>query len=175
MLNNPPQSSEPEWLAIARRAIGTTEIAGKEHNSTIRNWLISLNAWWQDDETPWCGTFVAHCAREADRALPKYWYRAKDWLNTGTRLDKPAYGCVVVFDRAGGGHVGFVVGKDKHGNLMVLGGNQGNAVNIKPFAISRVAGFIWLDWANGRKSTPKPERFELPLLDSNGAVSRDER
>ncbi|WP_369586587.1 TIGR02594 family protein [Kingella oralis] len=175
MLNNPPQSSEPEWLAIARRAIGTTEIAGKEHNSTIRNWLISLNAWWTDDETPWCGTFVAHCAREADRALPKYWYRAKDWLNTGTRLDKPAYGCVVVFDRAGGGHVGFVVGKDKHGNLMVLGGNQGNAVNIKPFAISRVAGFIWLDWANGRKSTPKPERFELPLLDSNGAVSRDER
>ena len=175
MLQNPPQSSEPTWLALARRAIGTREIPGKEHNSTIRKWLIELGAWWTDDETPGCGTFVAHCAREADRALPKYWYRAKDWLNTGTRLDKPAYGCVVVFDRAGGGHVGFVVGKDKHGNLMVLGGNQGNAVNIKPFAISRVAGFIWLDWANGRKSTPKPERFELPLLDSNGAVSRDER
>ena len=96
-------------------------------------------------------------------------------LNTGTRLDKPAYGCVVVFDRAGGGHVGFVVGKDKQGNLMVLGGNQGDAVNIKPFATSRVAGYVWLDWADGRKSAPKPERFELPLLDSNGQVSRNER
>ena len=172
-----PNTQQPElaWLAIARREIGTREIAGKEHNSKIRNWLISLNAWWQDDETPWCGTFVAHCAREAKRALPQHWYRAKDWLNTGTRLDKPAYGCVVVFDRAGGGHVGFVVGKDKQGNLMVLGGNQGNAVNIKPFSPSRVAGYVWLDWADGRKSAPKPERFELPLLDSNGQVSRNER
>jgi hypothetical protein len=71
--------------------------------------------------------------------------------------------------------VGFVVGKDKQGNLMVLGGNQGNAVNIKPFATSRVAGYVWLDWADGRKSSPKPERFELPVLDSNGRVSTNER
>ena len=48
-----PNTQQPElaWLAIARREIGTREIAGKEHNSKIRNWLISLNAWWQDDET----------------------------------------------------------------------------------------------------------------------------
>ncbi|RKW27692.1 MAG: TIGR02594 family protein, partial [Kingella sp. (in: b-proteobacteria)] len=35
--------------------------------------------------------------------------------------------------------------------------------------------YVWLDWADGRKSAPKPERFELPLLDSNGQVSRNER
>ena len=50
-----------------------------------------------------------------------------------TKLNNPAYGCIVVFSRAGGGHVGFLVGKDKQGNLMILGGNQSNAVNIKPF------------------------------------------
>jgi len=27
-----------------------------------------------------------------------------------TKLDKPAYGCIVTFTRQGGGHVGFVVG-----------------------------------------------------------------
>lgn len=31
-----------------------------------------------------------------------------------TKLDKPAYGCIVtfIFTRQGGGHVGFVVGVD---------------------------------------------------------------
>ena len=174
--------TELPWMAEAKKHIGLKEIVGAKHNPKIVEWLKNMGnfpgaakSWYFEDETPWCGTFVAHCAREAKRALPQHWYRAKDWLNTGTRLDKPAYGCVVVFDRAGGGHVGFVVGKDKQGNLMVLGGNQGNAVNIKPFAMSRVAGYVWLDWADGRKSSPKPERFALPLLDSNGQVSRDER
>ncbi|MDK4611284.1 TIGR02594 family protein [Kingella kingae] len=101
--------TELPWLAEARQHIGLTEIAGKQHNSIIGNWLISLKAWWTDDETPWCGTFVAHCARTAGRDLPQHWYRALDWQNTGTRLNAPAYGCVVVFSRAGGGHVGFCV------------------------------------------------------------------
>ena len=51
--------------------------------------------------------------------------RAKEYAFAGKRLTKPAYGCLVVFTRQGGGHVGFVVGKDKAGNLLVLGGNQG--------------------------------------------------
>lgn len=31
------QPSELAWLAIARREIGTREIAGKQHNSKITN------------------------------------------------------------------------------------------------------------------------------------------
>lgn len=166
--------SEPAWLKQARRHIGEREIPGKTHNSTITNWLIQLGAWWTDDETPWCGTFVAHCCRETNRALPKHWYRAKDWLNTGTRLLKPAVGAIVVFERVGGGHVGFIVGKDRHGNLMVLGGNQGNAVNIRAFAPERVSGFVWPAWANGKKSFPLQERYDLPLLDNSGQVSQNE-
>lgn len=165
---------ELPWIKEARRYIGLSEIAGKQHNPTIVNWLISLNAWWHDDETPWCGTFVAHCCREANRGLPKHWYRARDWLNTGTHLLKPAVGAIAVFQRKGGGHVGFIVGKDRQGNLMILGGNQGNAVNIKPFARERLIGIVWPQWANGKKSFPRPERYDLPLLDSNGCVSQNE-
>lgn len=42
----------------------------------------------------------------------------------------PELGCIVVFTRQGGGHVGFAVGRDKFGNLLILGGNQSDAMTI---------------------------------------------
>ena len=68
---------------------------------------------------------------------------AKSYLEWGELLKEPTPGCVVVFSRDGGGHVGFVVGQDKAGNLLVLGGNQGDAVNVKAFQRSRVTGYRW--------------------------------
>lgn len=68
---------------------------------------------------------------------------ARSWLEWGTELSEPVYGCVVVFRRNGGGHVGFVVGQKSNGDLMVLGGNQGDAVCISAFPRSRVAGYRW--------------------------------
>ena len=53
--------SELAWIKEARKHIGLAEIPGKQHNPVIVNWLTALGAWWNDDETPWCGTFVAHC------------------------------------------------------------------------------------------------------------------
>jgi hypothetical protein len=66
------------------------------------------------------------------------------------------------------GHVGFVAGQDRAGNLMVLGGNQGDAVSIKPFARGRVLGFRW------PADEPLPEAAALPVLTSSGALSRNE-
>ena len=51
--------SEPSWLKIARSYEGLKEIPGPRHNQTIIRWLGKLKAWWSDDETPWCGVFVA--------------------------------------------------------------------------------------------------------------------
>lgn len=150
------------WIMEARKHIGLAEVAGKAHQPVIVRWLAELKAWWRDDETPWCGVFVAHCCRVAGRDLPKHWYRAKDWLNVGRRLDAPAYGCIVVFERKGGGHVGFVVGQDARGNLLVLGGNQGNRVSVAAFPRSRVAGYVWPD-KGYLKLAPARERFVLPL------------
>lgn len=130
-----------KWLDEARRNIGVVEIKGVKHNNVILGWLNKLNAWWHDDETPWCGVFVAHCFQTAGIPVPKFWMRASDWLNWGRPLTAPLYGCVVVFERKGGGHVGFVVGKDGLGNILVLGGNQGDAVNVKAFPASRVTGY----------------------------------
>jgi uncharacterized protein (TIGR02594 family) len=158
---------DPSWVVEGRRHIGLAEIVGPKHNNVIVSWLDKLNAWWRDDETPWCGVFVAHCIKTANCPLPRFWMRAKDWLNWGTKLDYPMPGCVVVFSRDGGGHVGFVVGQDERGNLMVLGGNQGNAVNIRPFSMSRVVGFRW---PPGRQMNSGA----LPLMISGGKLSANE-
>ena len=159
---------ELSWIAEARTHIGLREVPGPKNNGAILGWLRKLRAWWSDDSTPWCGTFAAMCLANAGLTPPKDWYRATSWLSLPVALSRPAYGCVVVFTRDGGGHVGFAVGKDKAGNLMVLGGNQGDAVNIKPFALNRVAGYRW------PSAYPSTGRFNLPVLDSDGKVSEDE-
>jgi uncharacterized protein (TIGR02594 family) len=81
--------------------------------------------------------------RTTGHALPKHYYRAKAWLDWGTYLPSPEVGCVVVFLRDGGGHVGFVVGRDLQKNLLVLGGNQGDAVSIAAFRPERAVGYRW--------------------------------
>ena len=135
--------SAPTWLAEAEKHIGVTEIPGPKTDATIAGWLGRLGAWWADDATPWCGVFVAHCMAAAGIKLPKYWMRARDWANWGSALSAPERGCIVVFERQGGGHVGFVVGRTLTGNLLVLGGNQGDAVKISAFPRDRVVGYFW--------------------------------
>jgi uncharacterized protein (TIGR02594 family) len=162
-----PVSGEPSWLVTARSYVGLKEIPGVQHEPTIVKWLTNLKAWWKDDEVPWCGTYVAQCFSENEILLPKHWYRAKDWLNWGIKLPSPTVGCVVVYERTGGGHVGFVVGQDSRGYLMTLGGNQGNKVSIAPFDRSRVLGYRWPD---GEVIAMAP----LPLLDSDGKPSVNE-
>lgn len=162
---------ELPWVELARKHIGLREIVGPKHNPTILYWLAQLKAWWNDDETPWCGVFVAAMLKQANRYVVKHWYRALDWNNGGKRLDRAAYGCIVTFTRSGGGHVGFVVGKDKQGRLMVLGGNQSNSVSIAPFDVSRVSAYIWPADENGNHLSPLPERYNLPILDSKGQPS----
>lgn len=115
-----------------------------------------------------CGTFAAISLLRANRFVPKEKFRALAYLDAGLRLSKPAYGCIVVFKRDGGGHVGFVVGKDKNGNLMVLGGNQNDMVCISPFKFDRVVGYIWPALSDGQQTTPHEFRYDLPVLNSLG-------
>jgi uncharacterized protein (TIGR02594 family) len=134
---------EPDWLTIARRDIGLAETPGRETTPKIRQWLIQLGAWWSDDSTPWCGVACAAWMREAGAPIPKHYYRAKAWLDWGTALTRPSLGCVAVFERRGGGHVGLVVGRNELDYLLVLGGNQSDKVSIASFPRDRVLGYRW--------------------------------
>lgn len=151
------------------RYIGLAEVPGKEHQPVIVGWLKDLRAWWSDDETPWCGTFVAHCMRSCNIPVPQHWYRAKAWASWGRPLFDPVDGCIGVFDRAGGGHVGFIVGRDTQGRYLVLGGNQGNRVSIVPIDAERLLAARWPEVV-----VPQPPTTPLPLGKSAEPSSTNE-
>lgn len=136
-------TKEPPWLTLARADIGVREIPGAPTAPRIAQWLQALGAWWRDDETPWCGTAVAAWMRASGIEPPKAWYRARAWADWGLPLLGPRVGCVVVLSRQGGGHVGLVVGVTPAGSLLVLGGNQGDAVSIAAFLRDRVVAYRW--------------------------------
>ena len=125
--------TEPKWLGEVRRYIGEREIKGAKHNTLIvQMWADIKRSGIKDDETPWCAAYVGSvlecCGNKSTR-----FESAKSYLGWGAQLLKPAVGYVAVFTRDGGGHVGFVVGQNERGDLLVLGGNQSDAVNIRKF------------------------------------------
>lgn len=142
-------SKEPAWLAFARLQIGVRETVGPKHSPVIMGWIQKLGAKVLgikvvDDETAWCGTFVAMCMFSAGIGAAPIAVRASSWASWGRELIAPRLGCVLVFTRTGGGHVGFYIGEDDT-HFHVLGGNQGNAVSITRIAKSRMArgGMRW--------------------------------
>lgn len=171
----PVQSTAPSWVVEALKHIGLKEIVGPKHSPAILSWIKNLSGWFTDDETPWCGTFVAQCLKETGRGYPKHWYRALAYGDFGTRLAKPAYGCIGVMGRTGGGHVTFIVGETQDGKYLVgLGGNQSNAVNLMKFPKSRFTAFVWPTYDSGVASSPYPSRYNLPTYDNSLKVSTNE-
>jgi uncharacterized protein (TIGR02594 family) len=136
-------ANDPKWVEIARSLIGLKEVAGSQHSPEIlKFWRDIRRGGIKDDETPWCAAFVGACLERAGIQSSRF-ESAKSYLQWGTALKEPCLGCIVVFTRDGGGHVGFVVGKDSAGRLLVLGGNQSDAVNVKAFPLARVSGYRW--------------------------------
>lgn len=170
------------WMIEAKKHVGLTEIKGPKHNATIQKWLSDLGAWWNDDETAWCGVFVAHCLRSAGLTrgsvnsrskkyvagshpgsgkYPFNWYGAGEYrIEGGTKLDRPAYGCVAVKARPGGNHVTFIVGRLSDGRLVGIGGNQSDSVCYAVYKESDFDSFMWY----GRTANPASHRFTLPIL-----------
>lgn len=156
--------NDPRWLIEAKSLFGTKEIPGPSHNSKIRGWLAKLGAWWSDDETPWCGVFVAHCMQASKLPFPKAFYRAMAWSEWGSllRRDRLAPGAVLVFERKGGGHVGFYIGEDRN-YYYVLGGNQANAVNVVKIARTRL---LVARWPKGEPVIGKPNLIDLKVVET---------
>jgi uncharacterized protein (TIGR02594 family) len=162
-------TTDPAWLKTARGYVGLREIVGPKHNPAIVDlWRKAQVAGVDSDEVPWCAAFVSAVFEEAGiRSARTGWARA--YLNWGRRIGAPAVGAVVVFERGpNAGHVGFVVGQDGAGRIMVLGGNQSNAVTVAAFERGRVLGYRWPEGSD-------PAGFALPVVAAAGKVSRNEQ
>lgn len=134
---------EKRWVTLARKFIGLKETKGPQHNPEIvQMWRDIKRSGIKDDETPWCAAFVGSMLERCNVRSTRF-EGARSYEGWGEKLAEPVPGCVVVFSRDGGGHVGFVVGQDPMGNLLVLGGNQADAVNIKAFPRSRATAYRW--------------------------------
>lgn len=134
-------------FALGQRFVGQiTEIPGA-HDHPLIQWWLSLCHLPEDshDEVPWCSAFVNGLAWIL--RLPRSGSAAaRSWLDVGevVALTKAEVGYdVVVLKREGAGpfagHVGLFAGMEA-GSVMVLAGNQGNTVSVKPFPVSAVLG-----------------------------------
>lgn len=135
--------TEQKWIVEARKLVGLREIKGRNHSPEIlQMWRDIKRGGIKDDETPWCAAFVGAMLERAGIRSSRF-ESARSYLDWGQVIAEPVMGCVVVFTRQGGGHVGFCIGRDNAGNLLILGGNQSDAVNVRAFPVSRVTGYRW--------------------------------
>jgi len=161
---------DPAWIKAARSKIGEREIKGPSHNGWIaKGWRRLGVTWFVDDETPWCGYFVADCLNAASLPYPKNFPSAASFRDYGVAC--PAQlGAIGVKARKGGNHVFFIVGETADGRFFkALGGNQGNAVSIMDILKSDVDA---IRWPPGVPLVPRSE-IALPVLPA-GIISENE-
>ena len=149
-------------IALINKALsvfGLKELSGSKHNEQIVEFFnVSGHSWVKNDETAWCSAFVNWvCIESGFEASKKL--NARSWLDVGAEIETPRLGDIVIFWRESKsswkGHVGFFI-REEGENVFVLGGNQSNGVNIKPYSKARVLGYRRvqiIDKAKGLDST----------------------
>lgn len=137
---------------LAERYIGIKELSGSKDHPLIQWWLSLCGMGTESpDETPWCSAFVNGIAWELRLPRSKS-AAARSWLAVGTAiaLDDARVGDVVILKRGASpqpgpevlrapGHVGFFAGLEAS-SVLILGGNQGNAVGLARFSRNDVLG-----------------------------------
>jgi uncharacterized protein (TIGR02594 family) len=135
---------------LAQRFVGMKEVSGRIANPQILAMLQLDNSWPQDDDVAWCSAFVNYICWLLRLPRSKS-LAARSWLLIGKVPPQPEPGFDIVIIKRGGenepgpdviqalGHVGFFAGYEGD-NILILGGNQSDMVNISAFPNSRVLG-----------------------------------
>lgn len=136
---------QPRWLELAWGELGVAEAPGAANNSkVVRYYADAGHPEVHVDAVAWCAAFVGACLQRTGitgtRSL-----MARSYLDWGQALEEPRTGAVAVLSRGSDpslGHVGFLVGVTPS-DVVLLGGNQGDAVTVQAFARSRLIGLRW--------------------------------
>jgi uncharacterized protein (TIGR02594 family) len=150
----------PPWLTTMRTITGMVETPGAADNPKILAMAKEIGRIFPDmksysdqythDSVPWCGLTAGYVlsmagirppfgSTDTDRFL---W--AQSWASDAgyDEIKEPRPGCVAVLERTGGGHVSLYE-RTEGRNYVLRGGNQGDAINEKPFPISSVIKLVW--------------------------------
>jgi uncharacterized protein (TIGR02594 family) len=153
------------WIVEGKKVFGLHEV---QDNAKLKAWLRSDGKALGDPKAlPWCGDYTETAIKNSlpdepfTGAVGKNPYWARNWLKFG-KPTEPCYGAVIVFSRGKGGHVGFVVGEDDT-DYYVLGGNQGNSVNVVRISKDRFLGCTWpITYSGNKRPLPKMTPNNLP-------------
>ncbi len=166
-----PQAGAPSWIKEAYRLLGTLETPGLGNTRIIMDWAKDLDQWYPGDDVPWCGLFMAHCMNYGAPDEPQDFNRlgAREWRKFGVKVE-PSAGAIAVFWRehkttSFKGHVAFLLGEHDDDTLVILGGNQSDAVSITKIAKDRL-----LECRAPASWTPLP----IKQMQLEGVLSRDE-
>lgn len=110
------------------------------HNPRVLAYYREAGVPQTNDEVPWCAAFVgAVLARCGVQGTGSLLARSYESWGTSVPLDQARRGDVVVLSRGQPwqGHVAFYEGS-AGGNVYLLGGNQGNQVNVTAYPKARV-------------------------------------
>ena len=132
-------------IKIALRQYGIKEIPGEKNNPEILKYFKEIGQTWvQSEETAWCAAYVNWCAKMAGKQHSGK-LNARSLLNIGEPIEGfQDIGDVVIIWRgcktSWKGHTGFFIRETKD-YIYMLGGNQGNRVNITPYPRDRLLGY----------------------------------
>ncbi len=155
------------WLAEGWREFGQREIAGVSDNPRIMALYRDAGATGiRHDETAWCAAFVGAClARAGIEGTASL--MARSYLAMGEPCTEIRPGAIAVLRRgedASLGHVGFVVGETET-HLVLLGGNQSDAVSVAAFPRGDVLGLRW----PAADASGSPRSPSVPASSTEGA------
>jgi uncharacterized protein (TIGR02594 family) len=136
---------EPPWMARARLELGTRErLPDGKPNPRIHEYFRATSFKGGTAADPWCSAF-ANWVMYPFNPIGTGKANARSWLDWGVPLATPQVGCIAVYWRGdpngAQGHVGFLTARQSPKYDLVLGGNEGNAVAIKPYSVSRLIAY----------------------------------
>lgn len=148
----PQGPTTPPWMEIAlaeakkakfikETLSPTSEMANKYHT------YVGLPK--ATGSTAWCSSFVSWCLNEVGQKNAKSAGSQSVLWNEGKlfkRIEEPVYGCIVLmtnYVKSTGksnshGHVTFLYGVDSNGDLICLGGNQGDRLKYSRYYTNKV-------------------------------------
>ena len=132
-------------MSEARNYIGVEEVPGKENNPLIMRFYSDAGfPGIKSENVSWCAAFVNACLERSKVSGSKS-LTARDFLRWGKECG-PKQGAVAVFWRedpaSWKGHVGILI-EETGDEVVILGGNQGNAVSVARYPKSRLLGYRW--------------------------------
>ena len=138
-----------DLITTAESVLGLNEDKQKD---VLSSFLSAGGVEIDPSQTAWCAAFVnatlTKTGLDGTGAL-----NARSFLDWGTEITSPQLGDVVVLSRGDPdgwkGHVGFFKGFDADGNILILGGNQGDSVTVQSYNKDRLLGYRRPEGATG--------------------------